>query len=106
MTESGVKKARIMDPKFTHEWIKGRHFCGVIRWNMNRFFRSKNIELSRIKDDIPFASRIKRIPIFINIVSSDTIDIDKPCMFLGTITDQLACAEPGKINADSYAILN
>src|SRR5689334_21653923 len=75
MAESGIEKAGIMHPKFTHQRIEWHDFCGVIGRHPDRLARCQDVELVGIEDQALWPE--DRLPIVAHLERADGIDIDQ-----------------------------
>src|SRR5271166_868638 len=87
-TKPGIEKTRIMDSKLPDERIEGRHFGRMVRRNPDRFFRSKDVELARIKDEMATVAPVHRFPEIQQIMRRNPVNVDEAGVALGPVSNE------------------
>src|SRR2546421_5928245 len=84
MSETWIKKSRVMHAEFSDKWIKRHHFGGIVRRYLHRLLGGQNVEFVRIKDEAAVAAGIDWFPENANIIDRAALDIDQAPMMLCT----------------------
>ena len=76
VAEAGVEEAGVVDAELADQRVVRDHLGGIAGRHAHRLLRREDVELGRIEDQAAARRRAHRLPVLVDLVVADPVDVD------------------------------